>query len=262
MTPMDAFLATATSIAPRAAVILGSGLGPVVDKLPTHAAIDFADVPGFAAPTVHGHAGRVLVVEWNGVPVLAFRGRMHFYEGHDWPRVTATVRLAASLGVGTLLLTNAAGGLHPDLNPGDLMIIHRHLAWLDDRDWMRLANKDSAVSPYAPHLVAKLQAISVATGPKVMAGTYAGLTGPTYETAAEIRALAALGADAVGMSTVMEAIAGVAAGMNVAAISCITNKAAGLTAATLDHAEVQEVASRGDVVARLAGIVRAFLADV
>jgi purine-nucleoside phosphorylase len=262
MTPFETFLNAVKAFHPKAAVILGSGLGPVVDQLRTVAAVAFGDVPGFAAPTVHGHAGRVLAVEWHGVPVLVFRGRMHYYEGHPWDRVTATVRLAHECGAKTLLLTNAAGGLHPDLNPGDLMAIHRHLPLVHEQDWCHHANRRPWDNPYAAHLVAKLQALSSQMGKKIVAGVYAGLTGPCYETPAEIRALAAMGADAVGMSTVREALAGAALGMNVAAVSCITNKAAGLSAAPLDHNDVQEVASRSDVVGRLARLVREFLAEV
>ncbi len=254
MTPFAAFESAARSISPQAAVILGSGLGPVVDALKCHAAIEFQDVPGFAAPTVQGHAGRVMLVEWGGVHVLAFRGRMHFYEGHDWPTCTGTVRLAAKLGVKTILLTNAAGGIHPDLNPGDLMAIRQHLPLLSANDWKHSLH----AGPYTPDFVAKLQQLSAAGGTPILAGVYAGLTGPTYETPAEIRALAAMGADAVGMSTVKEAQTAADLGLRVAAISCITNKAAGLSADKLDHSEVQDVASRPDVVARLAKLVTDF----
>lgn len=242
-------------VAPRTAIILGSGLGPVVDTLKTLACIAFQDVPGFAAPTVQGHAGRLLAVEWGGVPVLAFRGRMHYYEGHDWDRCVGTVKLANRLGVTTMLLTNAAGGLHPNLNPGDLMILCNHVVLLHSKAWRDLANETPRVNPYSPQLVKVLQEVN----PSLISGVYAGLTGPTYETPAEIRALAAMGADAVGMSTVQEALSAAALGMSVAAVSCITNKAAGLGAGTLHHGEVQEVASRGDVVERMNGLVTAFL---
>lgn len=257
MSSFAKFEADLRAFKPKAAIILGSGLGPVVDRLRTAASIEFADVPGFAAPTVHGHAGRVLAVEWGGVPVLAFRGRMHFYEGHDWHRCTATVRLAGELGTTTILLTNAAGGIHPELSPGDLMVIQHHLPLLDPQAWKAVAEGMTVANPYTPHLVTKLQTLSE---PKLLAGTYAGLTGPTYETPAEIRALKAMGADAVGMSTVKEALAAAELGMDVAAISCITNKAAGLSEGKLDHTEVQEIASRGDVVARLSKLVEDFFA--
>jgi purine-nucleoside phosphorylase len=207
---------------------------------------------------VQGHSGKVLAVEW-GVPVLAYRGRMHYYEGHPWPRVVGTVNLAADLGIKTILLTNAAGGIHDELSPGDLMILNEHLSLLDATAWSKIANQIQRVNPYSPQLVAKLQALLTT---KIISGCYAGLTGPTYETPAEIRALKAMGADAVGMSTVREALTARERGMSVAAISCITNKAAGLGNATLDHSEVQDVASRADVVERLANLVRAFLTQL
>lgn len=252
MTEFEQFEYAVRAFAPKAAIILGSGLGPVVDALRTIATIDFAAVPGFAAPTVHSHAGKVLAVEWGGVPVLAFRGRMHFYEGHPWERCVSTVSLAARLGVKTILLTNAAGGLHPQLNPGDLMVIRDHLPLLEANAWRQHAEGSPRSNPYSLELAALL------TRSGLLAGVYAGLTGPTYETPAEIRALAAMGADAVGMSTVKEALAAAELGLQVAGLSCITNKAAGLSAGTLDHREVQEVASRGDVVARMAKLVEDF----
>jgi purine-nucleoside phosphorylase len=181
---------------------------------------------------------------------------MHYYEGHPWSRVVGTVNLAADLGIGTILLTNAAGGIRDELNPGDLMVIDKHLSLLDANAWKKIASGDAIPNPYSPQLAAKLQALSRS---KLVVGCYAAVTGPMYETPAEIRALKALGADAVGMSTVMEALTAQERGMQVAAISCITNKAAGLSSVMLDHREVQDVASRGDVVERLAKLVEQFL---
>jgi purine-nucleoside phosphorylase len=249
VTAFSQFESQVRAAKPRAAIVLGSGLGAVVDAFKTFASISFADVPGFAAPTVHGHAGKVLAVEWAGVPVLAFRGRMHYYEGHAWDRCLGTIRLAAAFEIKTILLTNAAGGIHDTLNPGDLMILDRHLALLDPQSWQGIASGIRTVNPYDPDSVNVL---------KTLAGSYAGLTGPTYETPAEIRALKAMGADAVGMSTVREALEAQRLGMRVAAVSCITNKAAGLSAGTLDHAEVAEVAGRGDVVARMEKLVAGY----
>jgi purine-nucleoside phosphorylase len=239
------FRSHATHAKPAIALVLGSGLGQVVQRVQVRAEIAFAHVPGFAAPTVHGHGGRVLVGEWVGVPVLIFQGRMHYYEGHPWDRVTASIRLAHEFRITTLLLTNAAGGIRHDLNPGDLMVIRDHLELLAPTDW----------KPKPPSPALFDAALTQHLGKTIPSGVYAGLTGPCYETPAEIRALRAMGADAVGMSTVKEAIAGVSVGMRVAAISCITNKAAGLSSGTLDHSEVQEVAGRRDVVERLAGII-------
>jgi purine-nucleoside phosphorylase len=230
----DRFLTEATRLQPAAAAVLGSGLGTVVQRLQIVAECPFAEVPGFAAPTVHGHGGRVVLGYYDPIPVILFQGRMHYYEGHPWERVVATVQLAADLGARKLILTNAAGGLHPQLNPGDLMALQSHITLLTPRDWTEPTAKSA---PYDAKLLQLL------TGRGLLAGTYAALTGPCYETPAEIRALAALGADAVGMSTAREAEAGAARGMRVAAISCITNKAAGLSDGPLDHKEVLQNAT-------------------
>lgn len=234
---------------PRGAVILGSGLGSVVGRVRPIAELKFADIPGFATPTVHGHGGRAVLGDWAGVRVLVFQGRMHYYEGHSWDRATATVRLAAELGAKLLLLTNAAGGIHDRLNPGDLMAIRAHIKLLDSNSWKNAVPG----TPYSPRLLEKLE---------LFAGTYAALTGPTYETPAEIRALKAMGADAVGMSTAMEAETGAALGMEVAAISCITNKAAGLAAGILDHSEVQQIAGRDDVSDRMANRLERLIVEL
>ncbi len=250
---MDTFAAfrdAARSLAPEVAVILGSGLGAVVDRVSVVAEMGFADIPGFAAPTVHGHGGRAILGRWANVPVLVFQGRMHFYEGHTWERATATVRLAAEVGVKVLLLTNAAGGIHDDLTPGSLMPIRGHLKFLDREAWKRPVETTSV---YSSRLLALL--------PDTFPGTYAALTGPTYETPAEIRALRAMGADAVGMSTAVEAETAANLGLEVAAISCITNKAAGLSAGGLAHAEVQEIAGNPAVVGRMMNLLEQLIVE-
>jgi purine-nucleoside phosphorylase len=244
----ELFRSSAAADPPRVAIVLGSGLGAVVDRVRPSAEAAFADIPGFSAPTVHGHGGRAVLGAWAGVRVLVFQGRMHYYEGHTWDRATTTVRLAADLGAKVLLLTNAAGGIHESLNPGDLMALRGHLKWLDAQAWRH----PDVVSPYSARLIERTN---------LFAGVYAALTGPTYETPAEIRALAAMGADAVGMSTAMEAEAGAARGLEVAAISCITNKAAGLSAGVLDHAEVQQIAGRGDVSDRMANLLERLIVE-
>ena len=250
MAAFDTFRDAATALAPRMAVILGSGLGTVVDRVHLVAEAKFADIPGFAAPTVYGHGGRVIVGTWANVPVLMFQGRMHFYEGHNWERATATVRLAAELGLQRMILTNAAGGIRDDLNPGDLMAIRGHLKLLDKEAWKDVSLK----SPYSPHLLALLEQ-------SLPSGIYAALTGPTYETPAEIRALKAMGADAVGMSTAVEAETAATLALEVAGISCVTNKAAGLSSGVLAHSEVAEVAGRADVVTRLANLLERLIVE-
>ena len=222
------FRASVESRAPRTAVVLGSGLGIMNSCFQEAASLPFSDIPGLAATSVGGHAGRLAVGEWQGVPALVFFGRLHFYEGHSWDAVTAPIRLAAELGAKRLVLTNAAGGIHPELPPGSLMALRGHLSILERTAW-KIA---SVATPYSGQLLQLLEASPM------LSGVYAALTGPSYETPAEIRALAAMGADAVGMSTAREAEAAASLGLEVAAISCITNRAAGLGDAPLDHAEV------------------------
>ena len=238
MTALAEFARTAASLAPRMAVVLGSGLAGATARFAERASVGFGDVPTLVPPTVSGHGGRLALGEWSGVPALLFLGRLHFYEGHSWSVVTGTVRTAAALGAKRLVLTNAAGGIHPALGPGDLMAIRGHFKLLDPDGWRALANGAALSQPYSAQLVSAMQSHEAAAGRELFAGTYAALTGPCYETPAEIRALAKCGADAVGMSTAMEAEEAARLGLEVAGVSCVTNKAAGLGATTLDHAEV------------------------
>jgi len=221
------FAGITRDVAPRSAVILGSGLGAAAVDFREVASIAFGDIPGLVPTSVHGHKGRLVVGTWSDVPALLFLGRLHFYEGHSHDVVVRTVRTVAELGITRLILTNAAGGIHPTLSPGSLMAIRAHIKLIGPTAWKSV---EATTSPYCPRLLAAM--------PELLAGVYTALTGPCYETPAEIRALAACGADAVGMSTAMEAEAAAELGLSVAAISCITNKAAGLGATTLDHGEV------------------------
>ena len=238
MTAFAAFARTVAQLAPRTAVVLGSGLAGATAAFVERASVGFGDIPGLVPPTVHGHGGRLAVGEWSGAPALLSLGRLHFSEGHPRTIVTGTVRTAAELGAKRIVLTNAAGGIHPALQPGDLMAIRGHLKLLESDAWRSIAAEDVGPQPYSPHLLDLLHEHESAAGRELLAGVYAALTGPSYETPAEIRALTACGADAVGMSTAMEAEEAARLGLEVAAISCITNKAAGLGDATLDHAEV------------------------
>ncbi len=230
MSVIKEFTKTTRVLAPRTAIVLGSGLGGVTVGFVESASISFADVSGLVATTVKGHQGRIAVGHWNGTPTLLFFGRMHFYEGHSREVVTAPIRLAADLGVKQLVLTNAAGGIHHSLNPGSLMAIRGHIKLIDPDAWRMLATGAAVRAPYSARLLGQM--------PGLLGGIYAALTGPCYETPAEIRAFAACGVDAVGMSTALEAEAAADLGLEVAAISCVTNRAAGLSAAPLDHAEV------------------------
>ena len=241
-------------LAPRTAIVIGSGLAGVTAGFCESTSLAFADIPGLVSPTVHGHTGRIAVGEWDGAPVLIFFGRLHFYEGNTWGVVTAPVRLAAKLGVKVLVLTNAAGGIHPSLGPGSLMAIRDHVTLLDRDDWRRLAAGATPRDLYSPSLISRMQDHEVATGCELLAGTYAGLTGPCYETPAEIRALRACGANAVGMSTAKEAEAAAGLGLEVAAVSCVTNWAAGLSDIPLAHADV--LANAKLAVGRLGRLLR------
>lgn len=226
--------------APESALVLGSGLGGATDHLRVLASIAYADIPGLVPPTVAGHRGRLDLCESVSGYALVAHGRVHFYEGHSIDRVTRLINLFAEFGAKRLLLTNAAGGLNPSLEPGDLMVIDRHWKLLNGEDWKRLGEPTRCYSAAGLDTFRRLSA---------RFGGYAALTGPCYETPAEIRALAACGVDAVGMSTAVEAEAAVELGLDVLAISCITNKAAGITANPLSHAEVEINAQLG--IARL-----------
>jgi purine-nucleoside phosphorylase len=232
------FARAAARLKPRTAVVLGSGLAGATAAFTERASVAFADVPGLVPPTVHGHGGRLAVGEWAGAAVLLFAGRVHFYEGHRWETVVGTVRAAAELGARQLVLTNAAGGIHEKLVPGELMALAGHLKLLNGGAWRAVAAGGAVARPYSARLLDVALAHERAAGRELVSGVYAALTGPSYETPAEIRALAACGADAVGMSTAVEAEEAVRLGLEVIALSCVTNRAAGLSGAPLDHAEV------------------------
>lgn len=240
---------------PRLAVVLGSGQSSVLSELHETASIGFGDVPGLEAPTVAGHSGKIVAGRLQESPIIVFQGRLHFYEGHAWDKVAAPIHLAAQLGITTLLLTNAAGGIHRDLTPGALMLIRDHLSWQRPNSRLRLS--DEGVSPYSPRLLGNLRQAGRDLGEDLLDGIYAALTGPCYETPAEIRALQVAGADAVGMSTAHEITTGRALGLECAAISAITNKAAGLSEGVLDHHDVLQVMA--GVRERLGRLITAFV---
>lgn len=251
------FGAVVRELAPRSAVVLGSGLGGVTVGFRELSAIPFGAIPGLVPPSIHGHRGQLSIGLWGEVPILLFGGRVHFYEGHPPAVVTGTVRIAADLGVKRFILTNAAGGIHCSLAPGSLMAIRSHIKLLGSGSWRALAAETDSASLYSARLLRVIASHEADAGRTLLAGTYAALTGPSYETPAEIRALRIAGADAVGMSTAMEAEVAVELGIEIAAISCITNSAAGLSETPLDHAEVLQNAPLA--VARLRGILTALL---
>jgi purine-nucleoside phosphorylase len=226
---------------PLAVFVLGSGMGPVARRLRVLQSVAFAAIPGLPAVSVHGHKGCLTLGEWAGRRVLVYEGRLHFYEGHSWDTVTLPVRTAATLGARVALLTNAAGGIGDALSPGSLMAITDHLE-CNRPSWWRQPGPPRP-SPYSARLLECLLRAAPQAGVVLHWGVYAAVTGPCYETPAEIRALKAWGADAVGMSTAREIQAGHDVGMECAAVSCITNRAAGLSGQPLNHEEVLAMAA-------------------
>jgi purine-nucleoside phosphorylase len=228
------------------AIVLGSGLGDLANNMLDAVALDYADIPGFPAPTVLGHSGRLICGQINQRRIYALSGRFHYYEGHDPYTVVRPMRVLHQLGCKKVILTNAAGGVNPQFRPGDLMLIRDHLN-LTGYNPLRGENNDSwgtrfpdMTEMYDKEYGDMAVAAAAEMGFELKEGVYCGLAGPTFETPAEIRMLHLLGADAVGMSTVPEAIAACHMGMRLLAISCITNMAAGISKKPLTHQEVTE----------------------
>ena len=219
-------------------IVLGSGLGPLADAVVVEREVSFADA-GLPTSSVAGHAGKFVFGKLGTAPVILMKGRIHLYEGHSPRIVTSGVRWLAEQGCKRVILTNAAGTLHPEFAPGTWMMLSDHLnltaaSPLEGADFLDLS------AAYDAEWRAEFRAAALAAGMPLHEGVYAGLRGPHYETPAEIRMLHTLGADAVGMSTVLETIQARSLGMQVVAFSCLTNWAAGITAAHLDHLEVLE----------------------
>ena len=235
---------------PTVAVVLGSGLGAFADELTDATAIAYKEIHGFAQATVEGHAGKLVIGNAGDVPIAAMQGRFHFYEGYSLDEVTFPVRVLKLLGVRTLILTNAAGSLNTELTPGSLMIISDHINLMganpligpnEDRFGPRFPDLTSA---YDPELQSVVIEEAKAMDIELRRGVYAALSGPSYETPAEIHMVRTLGADAVGMSTVPEAIVARHMEMSVIGISCITNLAAGVSNRPIDHSQVMEIGKR------------------
>jgi purine-nucleoside phosphorylase len=247
---------------PRVAIVLGSGLGRLADRVSDPRRIPYGDIPGFHVPTVQGHKGELVTGTLGGVPVIMQSGRFHIYEGHPAHVSALPTRVFASLGADTLIVTNAAGGIRRSFGPGTLMAISDHLN-LTGRNPLEgevlpgeTRFPDMTVA-YDADLRRLAHRVALAQGTELAEGVYAALLGPTYETPAEIRMLERLGADAVGMSTAPETIVARARGMRVLGISTITNLAAGISHELMSHKDVMEVASQvAETLARLVeGIV-------
>jgi purine-nucleoside phosphorylase len=242
-----ALLKKASRIRPKLAIILGSGFRHAAAELRAERELSYEEIPGFPPPTVVGHAGKLLFGHLGGTPVLILSGRAHYYEGHSMDRVTFAVRTLAAFGIQDLLLTNAAGGINKNFRKGEFMVVTDHINFMGISPLRGCSNFMDMSQVYDPHLNDLLAKAAAERKIKLRRGVYIAVCGPNYETPAEIRAFAKLGADAVGMSTVPEAIVARQWGLNVAAVSCITNPAAGLSKGPLSHAEVLETSERVEV---------------
>ncbi|HEY5345171.1 MAG TPA: purine-nucleoside phosphorylase [Verrucomicrobiae bacterium] len=237
------------SLRPKLAVILGSGFHHALTELRVDKKIPYAKIPGFPKPTVSGHAGELYFGHLGKTPVLVLSGRAHFYEGNEMECVTFATRTLAAFGISDLLLTNAAGGINKKFRAGDFMVLTDHINFMGanplrgtlQKSLPRFVDLTETYDEKLRELLFKAGKISKL---KLQRGIYLAVSGPSYETPAEIRAFAKLGADAVGMSTVPEAIAARQCGLNVAAVSCVTNLAAGISKKNLSHAEVLGTAER------------------
>jgi purine-nucleoside phosphorylase len=250
---------------PRVAIVLGSGLGRLADRVVDPLVIPYGDIPGFHVPTVQGHKGELVAGALGGVPVIMQSGRFHMYEGHPANVSVLPIRVFASLGADTLIVTNAAGGIRREFGPGTLMAISDHLNLTGRNPLEGEVLPDETRFPdmtvaYDAGLRQLAHRVALAQGTELAEGVYAALLGPTYETPAEVRMLARFGADAVGMSTAPETIVARARGMRVLGISTITNLAAGISHELMSHADVMKVADM--VAGRLADLVAGIVVEL
>jgi purine-nucleoside phosphorylase len=245
-----AFVRSRTKLEPQVGIVLGSGLGNVVDALEIEATIPYSEIPGGAASTVWGHSGKMIFGRAGDLPVVVLAGRMHFYEGHDMRAVVHLARVAGRLGIKTMVVTNAAGGVNTSFVPGDLMLISDHINLMGSNPLLgpnidelgpRFPDMSEA---YPENLRTIAKEVGRDLGLALKEGVYLALSGPAYETPAEIRMLRVLGADGVGMSTVPEVMAMSHMSIPVLGISCITNMAAGVIKQKLTHQEVMDTTAR------------------
>ena len=248
---------------PTLGLVLGSGFNHVLGELAVDARVAYAELPGFPKPSVPGHDGELVIGALGGTPVLVLSGRAHFYEGHPMERVTFAVRVLAACGISDLLLTNAAGGINRRFHAGDFMMLTDHINFMGVNPlrgpslpgWARFVD---LTQTYDLGLRELAQRSAQQASVRLRSGVYLAVSGSSYETPAEIRAFARLGADAVGMSTVPEAIVARQCGLRVAGLSCITNLAAGISKAPLSHEEVLETGQR--VKTQAAALLKNFAA--
>lgn len=257
------FIQARAKIIPTVGLVLGSGLGFIADHFDDAVVIPYEDIPYFPRSTIVGHEGSLVIGQFEGQSCVCMKGRVHFYEGYPMSTLAFPIYVMCALGVKTLLVTNAAGGVNPDFNVGDLMLIEDHLNFLGDNP-LRGPNLDQfgprfpdMTFAYADDIRALWRQVAQEQGTLLREGVYAAMLGPSYETPAEIRMLHRIGADAVGMSTVPEVIVSAHCGMKVTALSVITNQAAGLSGQPLSHDEVKEASelARARIVPLLRGVV-------
>lgn len=235
---------------PRVGIVLGSGLGAFINEVKVEKSLPFREVPNFKPTTIEGHAGNLILGTVGGVPVVILQGRYHYYEGHSLDTVVFPTRTLALLGIETLILTNSAGGFGDTMQPGDFMIIEDHINLTGTNPLMGPNIKElgprfpDMTEAYDSQLIGLMETVFQQLGIRYHKGVYCGVTGPTYETPAEVRYLKMIGGKAVGMSTVPETIAANHLGLRVAALSCITNLAAGISNRKLSHEEVTENAKK------------------
>lgn len=258
------FIQSKLDSSPKIGLILGSGLGILAEEIKNPVVIPYSEIPEFPVSTVEGHAGQLVIGELAGKQVVAMQGRFHYYEGYSMEKVTFPVRVMKLIGVETIVVTNAAGGVNKDFEAGDLMLITDHINNMGDNPLMGANDHSFGVrfpdmsEAYTKSLQDVARNVSKELNIKLKEGVYAGNTGPSYETPAEVRMLRVLGADAVGMSTVPEVIIARHAGMKVLGISCISNMAAGILDQPLTHDEVMETTEmvKANFLSLVKGIVK------
>ncbi|KNY28231.1 purine-nucleoside phosphorylase [Pseudobacteroides cellulosolvens] len=257
------FISTKLTIKPEIAVILGSGLGPLAERIEDRQEIEYSDIPNFPITTVEGHAGKLIAGSLGSKKILALKGRFHYYEGYDISQVVFPVRVLKQMGINNIIVTNAAGGINKNFKPGDIMAITDHIG-LFAPSALRGKNINEfgprfpdMTEAYDKDAVDLIEKVAAALGIEIKKGVYAYAKGPMFETPAEIIALRAMGADAVGMSTVPEVVTAVHSGMKVLGISCITNMAAGILNQKLNHEEV--IQTTRDVENKFVSVVMKFV---
>ena len=237
-------------IKPSVSLICGSGWGEVVQAFPSTRSLNYSEIPGIGDTTIKGHAGKLILADFDGIQVLIFQGRRHLYEGVGWDPIRFPILLSYELNAKTVLLTNAAGGISSDLKVGDIMVLDDHINFMNGNPLQGpVVHPDMPRFPdqtkiYDPQLIDEILKIGTNQEITIHQGVYLALSGPAFETPAEIQAFAKLGADAVGMSTVPEAMVANALGMRILALSCISNLAAGISKHTLSHKDVEEASKK------------------